>query len=114
MAGKNNEYLGLKPGLRFVAGPERSAIYEMVTGKIYSVDPFTTRILSLGMDNVPVDRIPENLRLGRNGAGRRGFNAFLHHPFVRVSREPSPETPPPMAPDRGHLEFLWIELAVIV
>ena len=103
-------YLRLKKGLRFVSGPRRSAIYELATGKIYSVDPFTTRILSLGLKNVPVEDIPRRLRLGPTSSRRRWVKAFLEHPFVRISPRPNRQDLLQPAPPPKHLEFLWIEL----
>lgn len=106
----DSSYLGLREGLRFVAGPRRGALYDMNGGRVYSVDPFTTRILKLGLDNVPVGAIRRRLRLGERTRKRRIFEAFLHHPFIRVAAAPAATANDPAAPLRHRLEFLWVEL----
>jgi radical SAM protein with 4Fe4S-binding SPASM domain len=96
--------------MQFVAGPRRGALYDMNGGRVYSVDPFTTRILKLGLDNVPVDEIPRRLRLGERTAKRKIFEAFLHHPFIRLSEAPNPPPSHPVVRNPHRLEFLWVEL----
>lgn len=103
-------YMKLREGLRFVAGPKRSALYEMATGRVFSVDPLTTRILVMGLKNVPVGEIPGRLWPEGEGPERRHFELFLRHPFIRLTSEPDRPGPPPVAPAPHRLEFLWIEL----
>jgi len=104
-----DKYINTSTNCIFVKGAKRAVLYNTKDHKIYQLNEYLTKILSLSQKQMTLDDIYYHLK-GNKGIKEKLIKAVLEHPFLKLSQDPTPflevkRLKPICKPD-----FLWLEL----
>ncbi len=127
MSRKAEAYLSLRPGVRYVRGPVRSALYDLKSKRIWPLDAWMTRLIGNALEGRPLAQVVRDLGVGSSRSRRFVTRALSEHPLLALTEQPQEsEQPRPASivrlpvlqdapvtvqpPSRKELDFLWLEL----
>ena len=123
----NGAYLSLRPDVRYVRGPARSALYDLKSKRIWPLDAWMTRLIGDALKGRPLAHVVRDLGVRSSRSRQFVIRALSDHPLLVLSPQPQENEKPrpasivrlpilqdaPLAvqpPSRKELDFLWLEL----
>ena len=120
-------YLSLRPDVRYVRGPARSALYDLKSKRIWPLDAWMTRLIGNALKGQPLANVLRDLGVRSSRSRQFVSRALSDHPLLVLSARPQEsEKPRPASmvrlpvlqdapvgvqpPSRKDLDFLWLEL----
>jgi len=104
-----NRYISISGDRILVRGAKTSALYDTRDFRIYPLNELLTQILSLSLQQIPIDNIYMHLN-AQNRVKEKVIEAVLEHPFLSLSQTPEAFAEARSLKPVSKPDFLWLEL----